>query len=394
MKKILNLLIISILTILIMPNVFAKDEVSIESIKLEDKSEKTTELSSPTINGLKIGFDLSFCDVGDYAKYEVVVNNNTNKEYELNDETKFSSSNYIEYKYEFKEQTNRIKANSKVTLYITVTYKNFVPEDKLTDGKYIENNEMAITLSNEDNPNTFNNYIYLIIILLTVIVISLLIKNKKAKSISIIVIALLLVPTTIFALEKLKLDVSTKITIEKKYKVTFITEEHIKENDKTNYRLFEIIETKGLRDTVRTTMSGSILPEKIFINDEEYKEYFVIKDEDYYGVGDSVNVKNYKIQRIDDLNSCTKEQSPNYSEQPYDKIICQTSNLVSLTTSAGLYSTEYNINYKDNDSSIMNFQNISYNNWTGLLPKKILFNTPSTFTMPEHDVVILLDNMK
>ena len=202
MKKISYLLLI-IMVSLFIPNVNAKEEVSIESINLVDKSELTTELSSPTKSGLKIGFDLSFSNVGNYAKYEVVVNNDSNKEYEINDETSFSSSNYIEYKYEFKEKTNRVKANSKVTLYITVTYKNAVPNDKLVNGKYIENNEMAISLSNEDNPKTFSSILYLLLFIALVLVFTFFINSKNLKNISIIVIALLLVPVTIFALEKL-----------------------------------------------------------------------------------------------------------------------------------------------------------------------------------------------
>ena len=90
MKKIFNILLISILTVLFIPNVYAANSMEIESINLVDKSEKTTEISTPSVNGLKIGFDLSFSDVGDYAKYEVVVNNSTNKEYEIKDETTFS----------------------------------------------------------------------------------------------------------------------------------------------------------------------------------------------------------------------------------------------------------------------------------------------------------------
>ena len=157
MKKIFNLILILLLTIILIPNVYAKEDVEIESINLIKNSEKTTELSTPTTNGLKIGFDLSFSDIGDYATYEVIINNNTNKEYEINNETKFNTSKYIDYKYEFKEKTNRIKPKSKATLYITITYNYPVPLSELKDGKYIENNEMAISLSNEENPNTFNN---------------------------------------------------------------------------------------------------------------------------------------------------------------------------------------------------------------------------------------------
>lgn len=386
MKKIFNILLISILTVLFIPNVYAANSMEIESINLVDKSEKTTEISTPSVNGLKIGFDLSFSDVGDYAKYEVVVNNSTNKEYEIKDETTFSSSNYIEYKYEFKEKTNRVKANSKVTLYITVTYKNAVPADKLTDGKYIENNEMAISLSNQDNPKTFNNFIYLLLVLLSLIVITLVIKNKKVKSLSIIVIALLLVPTTIFALEKLKLDVATKITIEKKYKVTFIAYETVKKSEVDYETFMKKVSSEKMVSKVDQTadiLNGMMVAEtRLFINGEEYINYPVVKEEMLYKAGATVNVKNYSIVVLSNKNNCP------YADGIYT---CQESDLVTINTDIGGYLARYNKRLvQPNDPQVMNFQNILYDEWNSSSPS-VAFNTPSTFTMPEHDVVILLD---
>ena len=386
MKKIFNILLISILTVLFIPNVYAANSMEIESINLVDKSEKTTEISTPSVNGLKIGFDLSFSDVGDYAKYEVVVNNSTNKEYEIKDETTFSSSNYIEYKYEFKEKTNRVKANSKVTLYITVTYKNAVPADKLTDGKYIENNEMAISLSNQDNPKTFNNFIYLLLVLLSLIVITLVIKNKKVKSLSIIVIALLLVPTTIFALEKLKLDVATKITIEKKYKVTFIAYETVKKSEVDYETFMKKVSSEKMVSKVDQTadiLNGMMVAEtRLFINGEEYINYPVVKEEMLYKAGATVNVKNYSIVVLSNKNNCP------YADGIYT---CQESDLVTINTDMGGYLARYNKSLvQPNDPQVMNFQNILYDEWNSSSPS-VAFNTPSTFTMPEHDVVILLD---
>ena len=386
MKKIFNILLISILTVLFIPNVYAANSMEIESINLVDKSEKTTEISTPSVNGLKIGFDLSFSDVGDYAKYEVVVNNSTNKEYEIKDETTFSSSNYIEYKYEFKEKTNRVKANSKVTLYITVTYKNAVPADKLTDGKYIENNEMAISLSNQDNPKTFNNFIYLLLVLLSLIVITLVIKNKKVKSLSIIVIALLLVPTTIFALEKLKLDVATKITIEKKYKVTFIAYETVKKSEVDYETFMKKVSSEKMVSKVDQTadiLNGMMVAEtRLFINGEEYINYPVVKEEMLYKAGATVNVKNYSIVVLSNKNNCP------YADGIYT---CQESDLVTINTDIGGYLARYNKRLvQPNDPQVMNFQNILYDEWNSSSPS-VAFNTPSTFTMPEHDVVIILD---
>ena len=378
MKKISYLLLI-VLVSLFIPNVNAKDEVSIESINLVDKSEQTTELSNPTKSGLKIGFDLSFSSLGDYAKYEVVINNDSNKEYEINDETKFSSSNYIEYKYEFKEKTNRIKANSKATLYITITYKNAVPNDKLTDGKYIENNEMAISLSNEDNPKTFNNYIYLFFILLSLIVISLLIRNMKVKSLSIIVIALLLVPTTIFALERLRIDVSTKITIEDKYVVAYLIKDvPIKESEMGNYKILK--NPNGFNSCREYSM---------IINNEKYNRCD-IDIREYHAAGERVNVN----LEVDDFSwEYFDETTGGYHD------LCSFENNVYTCPEESLgkknrlffdYSKNGNLpgeNFVvfENDLEVMNFADVDTPTWTEY--GTFGFSSPTSFTMPEHNVL-------
>ena len=138
MKELKKLLFIFIIMIFISTINVDAASVSVKSVKLIDSTGKVTEVSEPKPNGLNIKFDLSFANLGDTAKYEVVLNNPTNHEYEINTEKKFSGSNYISYSYELKDKTNRIKANSEVVLYITVKYENPVPADKLVDGKYVE----------------------------------------------------------------------------------------------------------------------------------------------------------------------------------------------------------------------------------------------------------------
>ena len=95
MKKILNCILVLIITILLIPNVFAANNVVIESIKLEEKSKDLIELSKPTINGMNLGFDLAFLNKGDKAKYEVIISNNSNKDFYIDNQTKFNKSNYI-----------------------------------------------------------------------------------------------------------------------------------------------------------------------------------------------------------------------------------------------------------------------------------------------------------
>ena len=69
---------------------------------------------------------------------------------------------------------------------------------------------------------------------------------------------------------------------------------------------------------------------------------------------------------------------------------CQESDLVTVNTDIGKYEQKHNEIILPNDPQIMNFQRIIHDGWNE--PRKnIIFNSPSTFTMPEHDVVIVLD---
>ena len=222
MKKIAKfLLLIIIMTFsFTISNVYAEEKITIESVTLEEKTDTTTELSEPTINGLNIGFDLSYSQVNDYAKYKIIINNPTNDDYQIDKESKFNSSDYLTYKYELDNNTNIIRSNSKLTMYITIIYKTEVSNEKLTNGKFIETNTATINVSNGKdiiNPKTGNNILIIIFILITATIISfVLFKNtQNKKHLSIMVVSLLLIPIGIYALEKLQINVTTKITIDK-----------------------------------------------------------------------------------------------------------------------------------------------------------------------------------
>ena len=222
MKKIAKfLLLIIIMTFsFTISNVYAEEKITIESLTLEEKTDTTTELSEPTINGLNIGFDLSYSQVNDYAKYKIIINNLTNDDYQIDKESKFNSSDYLTYKYEFDNNTNIIRSNSKLTMYITIIYKTEVPNEKIINGKFTETNTVTINVSNGKdiiNPKTGNNILIILFILITATIISfILFKNTQNKKyLSIMVVSLLLIPIGIYALEKLQISVTTKITIEK-----------------------------------------------------------------------------------------------------------------------------------------------------------------------------------
>ena len=73
MKKI-KLLVILLLALLIVP-VYAKDfKVVIDSVSLDEKSEKVKVLTDSSFNDLDINLNLKFFNVGEYARYKIVRN--------------------------------------------------------------------------------------------------------------------------------------------------------------------------------------------------------------------------------------------------------------------------------------------------------------------------------
>ncbi len=225
MKKLL-LLIISIIAILYIPNVYATDSVKIESIT--PTLHNAREIHEPDIDGLDIKFDLSFSNPGDNIVYKIVINNPTKDDYEIIEE-KYESE-YISYDYKFDDENKIIEKNKKTTLNLTINYDNEVPEEKLSSvGLYNENNNIELKLEeyqskqNEDkqkdnkqvlNPKTGRIIFKTIILIILILGISLTIfVNKRNKKIYLFILSLLLIPTSIYALEKLTINIESKIEI-------------------------------------------------------------------------------------------------------------------------------------------------------------------------------------
>ena len=104
MKKILRILFVVIISIIFIPNVYATNNLEIESINLVDNSEDVIEFSSPKINNnTGISFDLSFLNLNSFAKYKGIINNKTDKDYYIDNESKFNNSDYVSYKYELED---------------------------------------------------------------------------------------------------------------------------------------------------------------------------------------------------------------------------------------------------------------------------------------------------
>ena len=218
MKK-LSFLIVLFLSFMIMPNVLAKDTVSIESVTVDSKSDSTIIVNDATYNGLSINFDVKFFGVNDYIKYKVVVDNPTNKDYEITSNSDLNIGEYISYDYNYGDTGNIIKKNSQMTMYINIKYNKEIPNNLFKNGIFTERNNLTIDLGNDDSNNIVNpktgNYILIFVIMLMIIGISIVVFNplNNKKYYSLIIIGILLLPISIYAIEKLQINIDSNVVV-------------------------------------------------------------------------------------------------------------------------------------------------------------------------------------
>ncbi|MGN1371630.1 MAG: Hint domain-containing protein [Candidatus Coprovivens sp.] len=223
MKKIIAF----ILLLLIPLSISNAKDIEIENITLLESNGNTEEISPPSTEELKIYFDLKFKEIGDSAKYEVKIKNNSTKEYKLSSNTQeLTEEPYIEYKFEWNEEKNIIEPQTERIFYITIIYSKEVPNEEYINNVYKNDNYMNINFNYEEqksvnNPNTNNtiNIIkYLLIIIISILTIVILIKimSKYKETTLIIIILISVIPTIIKAIESIKIDVYLNVEIEKK----------------------------------------------------------------------------------------------------------------------------------------------------------------------------------
>ena len=210
MRKIL-LFIITIL-IFIPTFVFAEDNsVVIESITMIDKSPTASELSPAKADGTSIDLDISFAKVNDYIKYKLVVKNNTDDDYVL-DESMFIKK-YTNVSYTFETDNKTVKSNS--TREVTLNVKYEVAKDY---GVYNETNtfDLGLTGGPLENPSTgVRSLLFIIpIALILGFIIVKNINNRKVFKAMIIIVGVLSIPTIAYALNKCIIKINSKITIE------------------------------------------------------------------------------------------------------------------------------------------------------------------------------------
>ena len=213
MKKILLLLALILLPI----TTHAATDVEIKDLSLVSKTDNTEVIKEASHNGLKISFNLKFSELGDNAKYKFIIKNNSTKDYEIDTGTSFGDDGIIKYEFQVEGNNKVLKAKEEKTMNVIISYNKEPDPTKYQNGKYVAEDTLDINLSNDKisaNPKTANNKIIIaIIIMLVISTIAVLVYSQKQTFLP-LVILLLILPVATLALEKITINVDSKVEIE------------------------------------------------------------------------------------------------------------------------------------------------------------------------------------
>ena len=175
-----------------------EEQIIVKSIELSEKEEKVEETEEPSINHNTLNINAEMHKVGDYIKYQVVLKNVSDKNYNFEEKSIELESENINLDVEF-EGSKTIGPTEEKTFDITLRYSNELASSLYRGGKYTLEEAFNINYEKDPsiidiltNPLTGHNsfFIYLIII---VSIIALLF-NKKKNITMILLFGILFIP--------------------------------------------------------------------------------------------------------------------------------------------------------------------------------------------------------
>ena len=272
---------------------------SSELIKLSDGVE---EIEKPTLKDLNVKFNVKFSEVNQSIEYKLIIKNISNKDYNISTDNSFNKSDYITYNFKYDDGSDIIKANSEEEMLVIITYTKEVPDNKLTDGKFIEDNAMSLNLSDEiTNPSTIlQRYgVNTLLIIITCVVAFYFLKTKNIKnSLKVLILGLILIPLATRALDTIKVTIDSHVEIEKPSEFCYET-----------YRNDGI--ANGTTPLERLTKVKALYKYRKGMTWEEYL------DSDYNNITDSTTISyNNKKIKIKDYLEKEIENCKNNSERP------------------------------------------------------------------------------
>lgn len=93
------------------------DKIKIQSVSIKDKSNSVIEVEPPKIDGKNIKVNLKMTSVGDSMEYSLILKNDSNEDYEIDENSFQSNSGYIEYSIDSSNNSTVIKAGEKKSIF-------------------------------------------------------------------------------------------------------------------------------------------------------------------------------------------------------------------------------------------------------------------------------------
>ena len=196
-------------------------KISIKSISMESKSDNVEELEPAKASGRSINLNIKMDQVKDNIVYKIIIKNDSNNNFTIDDNIFKLDSNYVSYTIKSKDNSNIVKAKSSKEASLRIEYSNKIPSNKFSNGKYNDSNAMVINLTTGSikniltNPNTGNKILLLLIFLIFVIALSytIVVKKENSKIMMLMIGLLIVIPVTIYAACKIEININSKIQI-------------------------------------------------------------------------------------------------------------------------------------------------------------------------------------
>lgn len=374
MRKVKYFVLAFILFILMVPSVFAED-AKITSTTCTSMTGGTVNSShNVTIDGLDLAVnDVTFEDVGDYLKCEIVIINNSDDELSVDLESISNKSDeYITYSLTTND-VNKITNGESKKYNLDIEYIKEYEESKTID------NSIVIELSGGkiDNPATGSSSFVLMIVVLLIGAVLLIIYGKKnCKPLFMLVLVFVLIPMA-YALTKITINMTCRIVIDttEKYEVGYIVYDTIKKSEKDNYEIFDF-DKFGVDSTECYTITGH----------DDYEVCAILSYTKKYAAGENVTLQdtvtyhafNDSGELVEQTVSMNNTLQSNLWDYDYD-------DTVATTLKRNLYM--YWVYLKDinpyDDASSMNFTGSKDDYWSYGF---IFLYSNNSFTMPSHNV--------
>ncbi len=200
--------------------------IKIESIEINSKNGNAEEIKKAKINGNRVNLNIKLYDPGDSIEYNLKVKNTSKEDYFFDEKSLKLNTKYLEYNFNYDDNSNVIEARKDKNVQLKVEYKNKVPAKELNNDVFNDTNNMIVNLSDKNiidnfniikNPETGNLLVINMIVLIICIGISLIIlKKNKSIKFMILIIGTVLIPTSVYALCKANIEVKSNIQIDGK----------------------------------------------------------------------------------------------------------------------------------------------------------------------------------